>query len=230
MGDVARHGRTVLFVSHNMGAIMQLCPTSFTVQKGRLASQGPSRQVVQEYLNSMFEGHDPTLEHVPRHGDGRLRFVSCYLRNETGRRTESPIAGHPLDVVLDFHSHEELSNVQFMFTIFNHLGIAVTHCNGDAVGRRFRLARGDSTVVCRIPNLPLPHGQYRIAVLAQDHVREMDGISTACVFDVESSDFFPNAYMPPIEFSTALVKHDWQLTRSDGKTKALYELQSCNKD
>jgi len=48
-------------------------------------------------------------------------------------------------------------------------------------------------------------------VLAQDHIRELDRVPTACVFDVETSDFFPTTYTPAMEISTALVEHDWRL-------------------
>jgi hypothetical protein len=98
-----------------------------------------------------------------------------------------------------------------MFTIFNHAGIAAVHCNVDAVGQRFRIEQGHGKIVCRIPKLPLPLGQYKIAVLAQDHIRELDRVPTACVFDVETSDFFPTTYTPAMEISTALVEHDWRL-------------------
>jgi len=220
MGDVAKHGRTVLFVSHNMGAIMQLCPKSFALQQGQLVSQGPSKEIVQQYLSSLFENNSPNLERAPlRAGDGRLRFVSCYLQDESGKRTELPVAGHPLDVVLEFDSREDLSNVQFMFTIFNHIGIAATHCNVDAMGHRFRIAQGKGTIVCRIPKLPLPLGQYKLAVLAQDHIHQLDWVPTACVFDVDTSDFFPNAYTPSMEYSTTLVDHDWKLLNRNGHTE-----------
>ena len=212
MGDVAKHGRTVLFVSHNMSAMMQLCPTSFTLRNGQLVAQGPTREIVQQYLTSLFENNGPDLQHVlARSGDGRLRFVSCRLLDETGRPTELPIAGHPLEVVLEFKSQENLSQVQFMFTIFNHAGVAALHCNVDAIGQRFRIEQGRGKIVCRIPKLPLPLGQYKIAVLAQDHIRELDRVPTACVFDVETSDFFPTTYIPAMEISTALVEHDWRL-------------------
>ncbi len=220
MGDVAKHGRTVLFVSHNMGAIMQLCPKSFALQQGQLVSQGPSKEIVQQYLSSLFENNSPNLERAPhRAGDGRLRFVSCYLQDESGKRTELPVAGHPLDVVLEFDSREDLSNVQFMFTIFNHVGIAATHCHVDAMGQRFRIAQGKGTIICRIPKLPLPLGQYKLAVLAQDHIHQLDWVPTACVFDVDTSDFFPNAYTPSIEYSTILVEHDWKLVSRNGHTE-----------
>jgi len=52
MGNVAKEGRTVLFVSHNMGAITQLCGTAMQLEKGRLKRVGPSAEVVTAYLSS----------------------------------------------------------------------------------------------------------------------------------------------------------------------------------
>ncbi|NOU11855.1 MAG: ABC transporter ATP-binding protein [Nitrospira sp.] len=52
MGTVAKEGRTVLLVSHNMGAITQLCGTTVHLEKGRLKRVGPSAEVVSAYLSS----------------------------------------------------------------------------------------------------------------------------------------------------------------------------------
>ena len=52
MGTVAKEGRTVLFVSHNMGAITQLCETAVQLEKGELKRIGPSSEVVNAYLSS----------------------------------------------------------------------------------------------------------------------------------------------------------------------------------
>jgi lipopolysaccharide transport system ATP-binding protein len=229
MGDVARHGRTVLFVSHNMGAIMQLCPQSFALQKGQLVSRGPSKQIVQEYLTSLLETNGSNLKDASiRAGDGRLRFESCRLLDELGQRTALSVSGHPLDIVFEFDSREKLSNVQFMLTIFNQTGTAVTHCNVDAVGGRLRVPRGKGTIVCRIPKLPLPLGQYKVAVLAQDDIHQLDWVPTACVFNVETSDFFSNTFTPSIEFSTALVDHDWQMEDRTGHAVVSEEIATAH--
>lgn len=50
MGDVARQGRTVLFVSHNLGALANLCPRAILLSSGRVKSIGPSRDVIDEYI------------------------------------------------------------------------------------------------------------------------------------------------------------------------------------
>jgi len=52
MGDVAREGRTVLFVSHNMSAIRQLCPRSMLLENGRILQAGPASEVIDSYLQS----------------------------------------------------------------------------------------------------------------------------------------------------------------------------------
>ncbi len=165
MGAVAQGGRTVLFVSHNMGAITQLCRSSLLIIDGKLGGQGPSRQVVEQYLEHVFS--TGTVQDLAgkagRSGDGRLRFRAAYLRNEYGRRTDTPIAGRAVDVVLEFVSQEALSRVQFMFTVFNQEGTAVTHCNVDAYGQRLHVPGGEGRVVCRIPRLPLTASRYKIS-------------------------------------------------------------------
>jgi lipopolysaccharide transport system ATP-binding protein len=50
MGEVAEQGRTVLFVSHNMAAIKQLCKTGILLHEGRILRQGPIGDVIQEYI------------------------------------------------------------------------------------------------------------------------------------------------------------------------------------
>ncbi|MDR7419643.1 MAG: ABC transporter ATP-binding protein, partial [Armatimonadota bacterium] len=53
MGTVAQEGRTVLFVTHNLGAVGQLCPATLWIDQGRVARFGPTGDVVQAYLASM---------------------------------------------------------------------------------------------------------------------------------------------------------------------------------
>jgi ABC-2 type transport system ATP-binding protein/lipopolysaccharide transport system ATP-binding protein len=52
MAEVERSGRTVLFVSHNLDAIVRLCPTSIWLEQGRVVARGPSAEVVDQYMVS----------------------------------------------------------------------------------------------------------------------------------------------------------------------------------
>lgn len=213
MQNITTEGRTVLFVSHNMGAIIQLCPSSIMLDKGKIAAKGPSKKIVERYLSGIFTPvNNIDLRNAPvRSGDGRLQFIAAHLQVEGGKRTNMPVSGGPVDIVLDFVSRKALSRVQFKFTIFNQMGIAVTHCSVEASGRCFNVPQGKGRVVCHIPKLPLPLGQYKIAAAAYDDVEELDWIPTACIFNVEASHFFQTPFVPPIRYSTALVEHSWKL-------------------
>ena len=217
MGDVAHQGLTVLFVSHNMGAVAQLCPSCIWLEQGRIAARGPSQKVVEAYLASCVPPEDAVRleDSAGRAGDGRLRFTAAFLRNGSGERTATQVSGSSTDIVLEFDSLSELPDVQFTMTVCNETGSAVAHFDVDTSGARFRVPAGRGQVVCHIPKLPLPAGRYSLSFAAQDDHGIMDTVANGCVFDVEVGHFFPAPYVPPPQHATALVEHSWQILPGD---------------
>jgi lipopolysaccharide transport system ATP-binding protein len=71
MQDVGKGGRTVLFVSHNMGAVTTLCRTAIWLNGGRVVQAGSTRQIVDEYLTTNSSSQTPVIElgELPRTGD-----------------------------------------------------------------------------------------------------------------------------------------------------------------
>jgi lipopolysaccharide transport system ATP-binding protein len=88
MKDVADKGRTVLFVSHNMGAVADLCTRAILLQNGRLTLDGPTDDVIRTYvkqnmkvgLNDASALNDPTV----RRGTGEARFEAIKMNNAEG--------------------------------------------------------------------------------------------------------------------------------------------------
>lgn len=91
MQEVGNQGRTVLFVSHNMPTITRLCPRTIMLGDGQLLGDGPSPQIVAQYLQSglgttaVREWPDPTR--APRSEVVRLRAVR--LRTESGEPADT---------------------------------------------------------------------------------------------------------------------------------------------
>ena len=71
MQDVSKGGRTVLFVSHNMGAVTSLCRTAIWLNGGRIVRSGPAREIVDDYLTSHATSQTALVElgGMPRMGD-----------------------------------------------------------------------------------------------------------------------------------------------------------------
>src|SRR5262249_18405598 len=86
MATLARDGRTILFVSHNMDLVPRLCTTAALLERGAVRRSGPVQQILDEYLGELCaDGDDDDLCLKPRLGDGRARFCRCQLVGADGR-------------------------------------------------------------------------------------------------------------------------------------------------
>lgn len=104
MGDVAQHGRTVLFVSHNMQAIRTLCRDAIWLHDGMLKQKGESGLVVEYYLQATARSlQDESLEkriaRLPHDPDFRLHGVTIL---QDGLPTTSVVSGKSVEIVVDY--------------------------------------------------------------------------------------------------------------------------------
>ena len=88
MRDVAKGGRTVLFVSHNMQAINTLCPHAILLNAGRIQNIGKANSVVKSYLSMVFENTSSELEKEWKNkqtapGNDKIRLRRIRLIPET---------------------------------------------------------------------------------------------------------------------------------------------------
>jgi lipopolysaccharide transport system ATP-binding protein len=104
MEDVAHEGRTVLFVSHDMGAVTRLCGRTLLLDEGRVLAHGPTAEVVQRYLHSGLgttaERVWPDPERAP--GDRVARLVAVRVCDERGRPSESVDIRRPVALQVSF--------------------------------------------------------------------------------------------------------------------------------
>lgn len=127
MRDVSQHGRTVLFVSHNMPAITRLCERTILLDDGKLLQDGPSPQVVSAYLrsglgtSSLRKWSEPTR--APGNSIARLRAVR--VRTEEDETKEAIDIRRPVGIEMEYEvlqaGHVLLPNYHF----FNEEGINV---------------------------------------------------------------------------------------------------------
>ncbi|MDE3156910.1 MAG: ABC transporter ATP-binding protein [Acidobacteriota bacterium] len=107
MDDVTRHGRTVLFVSHNMEAIQRMCPQGIWIEQGRLAAMGPIGEVVSQYRAAHYEAAGGLGRFNPRSrsGTGWARVLDLALLDAASVR----VGALPADADLRFQIDLELA-------------------------------------------------------------------------------------------------------------------------
>ena len=87
MGDVAKEGRTVLFVSHNMAAIANLCKRCILLENGKIVMNDQPETVINHYLSTVSEFSLISLrDRKDRKGEGRLRFTDTSIADAKGQR------------------------------------------------------------------------------------------------------------------------------------------------
>jgi lipopolysaccharide transport system ATP-binding protein len=127
MGEVAKEGRTVLFVSHNMGAVQQLTHTSLLLHNGELIANGPTADVIDKYLKTTME-HSAGIYNVEnahrRHPDlhRQVEFVSLELEDCP---TKLVPADADINIKIVVRGNEAVEKFRFSMTIFKLDGTPV---------------------------------------------------------------------------------------------------------
>ncbi len=211
MGDLAKEGRTVVLVSHNMATILNLCPRAILLRVGHLVDDGAAEDVVGAYLAHLTSSVAQEFDDNPeREGNGLVRLTGARILDESNQPSSHLVGGRRASIEFSYENvaHEDRANV--IFTIFNQLGVAVSHFDYELTGHLVKDLGTNGKFICNIPDLPLPIGQYRIAVVVQLFGEIADSIPNALVFDVESSVFFHTNRTPPLRYCTCMIRHSWR--------------------
>ena len=211
MSSVAQEGRTVLFVSHNMSAIQNLCTRGILIRQGQLVFDGTAEQAVTEYLKELAQpAESPFGENPHRRGEGGFRFTASRVLDEDGRESSYLVSGRPASFEFAYEDRIEARRVALGFSLFNLFGTAVASFNMELTGYVPEGFRPRGKFICHVPILPLPRGEYRGAIAVRVGGRLTDYVPNAVFFRVESSTFFPTGQTPAPEHGACLVAHDWR--------------------
>jgi len=216
MSEVAREGRTVLFVSHNLPSIEKLCQKVIVVDGGRLVMQGDPVPCIATYLGSHAEPSSGVdLSVVPRL-DPRLTPV--YTRLELRAADGTPISavgsGEPLEFHLSYASDREIANPGFGIIISNGMGMPLFFLQTRTQHGLWDQAPPEGHVVCRLDEVPLVPGDYLLTIGCMTGERQLDLLEHVASFSVEPRDFFDSGYLPPQLNGPVLIRSEWKL-RSD---------------
>jgi lipopolysaccharide transport system ATP-binding protein len=208
MGSVARDGRTVLFVSHNMGAVVSLCSRALLLDAGHLILDADPITAAARYQAALAAAPaDATdLERAEHFGNGKARFVSLRLLPEREDGTHRPIMypGSRLRIETRIAARSAVDSANVGITIYDASGYRLVDANTAMQGRFVSMSPGDEAhVEFVLEDLRLKAGTYLVGLwMGRGNVEDVDGVLYAAAFDVEPdpaelqhSEQFPGAYL-----------------------------------
>jgi lipopolysaccharide transport system ATP-binding protein len=189
MDDVAKSGRTVLFVSHDMGAISQLCSRCLLFHEGQIASDGPTNEVISDYQSTATTDGYIDLEEwrVDRLGPGpsRITFLEL-LDNADQRRTRF---GYGEDIVFRFGVRSS-PGARLIANVIVYNGMGQMICNLNSADDELQLAAPTEHFELRamLPEHFLNDGRYCVSLSINSSLRTREDQVNSCLsFDVDSS-------------------------------------------
>jgi lipopolysaccharide transport system ATP-binding protein len=214
MSDVSsQEGRTVLFVSHNMAAIRNLCRQSILLNSGQLLLQDQTDKVIDLYLNNSSKLLQINLdERKDRTGDGSVKFTSVGLQNTDGEVVSAFYSGQDAKFVCYFENkrQEDLRNFHLALSIDSPNGERITQFSNDLTGEVFPvLPREVNCIVITVPKLPLNPGRYGFTIFSMVNNVISDWVQNAAFFDVEAGDYFGTGKLLPDTQGYFLVNHSF---------------------
>jgi lipopolysaccharide transport system ATP-binding protein len=166
MGDVANEGRTVLFVSHNMSAVKQLCPRSIMLEFGHVISEGDSDYIIDRYLDSVIDNKASvvSIDSLRRFGTGAGKIVKIDLINKHGLNTNTIGIGDSLQIEMLVTLFDTLPSLVIGIEVKSKTGIPLLNLRSDSLGQFFGPYKSGETILFtfKIPYLPFYPGIYKI--------------------------------------------------------------------
>lgn len=217
MGQVARTGRTVLFVSHNMPSVQALCQRAVVLCDGRVMCDAPVEDAIEKYLRSLEEE-----AFGDGYGSGRDRktgqciIQDVYVADPDGNRMATAMTGQPVQIAVHYRLVGPAIGLQFGLGVYSTGGEKILHLGTVYTEREPRTYPPKGCVVCAIPRLPLLPGRYLVNVSLRDERERIDHIPSACVLDVSAGDFWGTGKIPPSTDSKVVVDHTWVVKEEIG--------------
>ena len=215
MGDISQEGRTVLFVSHRMGSIQNLCRYCYVLDKGLLKYQGPTNESIRFYFD-LFEKNFESQQNsrLNQQTGNSLILRNIYLVKNK-KIVQSIFSGDEIAIVFDiYNQNKPLSKVNFLATIYTNDGYNIAHLNNSITGDEIDISNGGIKIQCILPETPFMPGNYSINIGIIKDGGFLHHIENALRFNVIGSDFFGTGKLPD-STSPILLKQTWKTYDND---------------
>ena len=202
MKDVAGHGRTILFVSHNMGAVRTLCNSGILLKNGALAFAGSIDTVTSAYLEAGVE-RSPSHTIFLAKPTGRtaiwMESVSILCNGMPSSFLET---GDKLSLAIKFRSNDPIEKPIIGYLIRSSRGENAVNANNYFLkSSQYQKAVMEGMIICELGDLPLMSGSYSVSFWLCRNPHEQHHVEDVLHFTVQEKDIWGTGIFPTKELS-----------------------------
>ncbi len=217
MSNITRQGRTVLFVSHNLGAVSSICQRGLVLDGGRLIFQGPVQEAIQFYEGEIFQKKyvDKRIaDRKDRSGTGDVKLVDFHIENENGEKIDRIHNGNTVKLCFCYRTKREqgAEDVDLNIVVERETGESVFQLGTRFTGQQIKHLPHNGQIVCTIKRFPLVPGKYKLSLYLESEMSAADYIIPLSYLDVVDGDFYGSGYHIFEKESKFLIDGKWSYT------------------
>ncbi|MBS3029882.1 MAG: ABC transporter ATP-binding protein [Dolichospermum sp. DET50] len=219
MEDVAeKEGRTVLFVSHNMGAVESLCNRGIYLENGHISYSGFMQETLKRYLTFSRMGCDyltPGILFQREYEEkiGVVQILEVSLLDQNFQLKAFVKTWDYLRIRIKYYATKYISNGSVVLEIATFSGHKLIQYSTQPLsGIELQIVKGESFIECTIPCLPLSSGIYKLSVGLAIPMTEMlcweENIAT---LEINNNDVYCSKFPPHQDRTTLAIEHYWKI-------------------
>jgi lipopolysaccharide transport system ATP-binding protein len=217
MSDVAKEGRTVLFVSHNMSAILRLTEAALVIEKGKIVYRGPSQESVDYYL---AHDYDKGGEHIWRADEltssaSEFKPIAARIRNSRGQTSETLRSTEPATIEVEYQLKKDIQGLRVGIYLITTRGEFILTSFDTDDPQKFEKhtirKAGHYTSRCIIPQDFLNEGRFVVGVNASSYkIKRYFHDEQALVFNVNATNA-PGMQWPENRLGPIRPRLEWRI-------------------
>ena len=215
MSGVAQQGRTILFVSHNMGAISYLCERALWLDQGQFRCIGSAAEIVSSYLfeksqqlcSTWYNNEEPKP-------DMEASIRSVRLLTENNEPTATLDFGQPYAIEITYDVLKPVSDLSVTYHLFNSEGVLIYESMDTDMLQLKGVVRepGKYVAICRVEDSLLKPGRYQLSMVSFiERIKIIERQKEVLSFDVCEKGYFLN----PGRLGVISPVYKWDVTRID---------------
>lgn len=214
MQDVSQgQGRTVLFVSHNMASIQNLCQRVVLLENGSIKAVGETKEMIELYLKANATISDEEIaKRTDRAGDQSLKIIDFWIETSNHKKIDTITSGADINIVLKLKNNNAKGKVDVGIGITNSSDFTLSIIYSSYQGVLYEVDENDQTLLVKynIEKFPYTPGKYKIVARILRDGKEADwpnnGIGDMLV---EKGDFYGTGNFGEMGVGPVLIDGSW---------------------
>jgi len=204
-------GRTVLFVSHNMGSIRNLCNRGLVLDKGKSSFESNNiGKVIENYQKSSVDSKID-FNNIKRSGLGNLIFTDFQIFNSDNIKTNDFCVGDDINFMIELKNLNSFEqSAQVAIGIRSSDDRVNSMVGNEYLDKKIILKPGINKLKCNIYQVPFSSGKYIINIILKVNQITEDWIKDITYFEIQGGSYLTKAYSYPLNYNGVYLKHEWK--------------------